>query len=63
MENPVLAAKILNRDLQTIHEWLQTWVVKFNASKAKSLTFNTVNIQQRHHSNLHLLITVKKLWK
>ena len=43
IENPVLSAQTLNGELQTIHEWSQTWLVKFNASKTESLIFNTVN--------------------
>ena len=37
IENLVLATQTLNRDLQTIHEWSQTWLVKFNASKTESI--------------------------
>ena len=37
VNNPDNAAEILNADLETIHSWAKTWLVKFNPSKSESL--------------------------
>ena len=41
VEDPVIAARILNKDLQTIQNWSETWLVNFNAKKTKSITFGS----------------------
>ena len=53
VEDPTQAAQILNDDLQTIHQWSETWLVKFNAKKTKSLLFGSKS--NRHpHPKLYL---------
>ena len=36
VEDPNETASILNNDLETIHNWADTWLVKFNPSKSVS---------------------------
>ena len=37
VDDPNKTANILNNDLETIHKWAETWLVKFNSSKSESL--------------------------
>ena len=48
VEDPVRAATILNKDLQTIQNWSETWLVNFNAKKTKTITFGTKANKQLH---------------
>ena len=41
VEDPVRAAVMLNNELKTISSWSQTWQVKFNAKKTKTILFGT----------------------
>ena len=47
------AAQILNDDLQTTHQWSETWLVKFNAKKTKSLLFGS-KLNRHPHPKLYL---------
>ena len=45
-DNPNNAAMLLNSDLETIHKWIETWLVKFNPSKSGSLLVSRKNQQK-----------------
>ena len=39
---------LLNSDLETVHKWAETWLVKFNPSKSESLLVSRKNNRNRH---------------
>ena len=43
-------ATILNNDLETIHEWADSWLVKFNPSKSVSFLLSRKNSTNIHPS-------------
>ena len=48
VEDPVRAAVMLNNDLKMINSWSETWLVKFNAKKTKSILFGTKTNRWKH---------------
>ncbi|MCG7883757.1 MAG: reverse transcriptase family protein [Candidatus Thiodiazotropha endolucinida] len=48
VDNPINAAMLLNSDLETIHKWAETWLVKFNPSKSESLLVSRKTNINRH---------------
>ena len=48
VENPVLSADCLNRDLDKIKQWATTWFVSFNPSKAETLLISRKVIRSQH---------------
>ncbi|MEW8548517.1 MAG: reverse transcriptase family protein [Candidatus Thiodiazotropha sp.] len=48
VNDPNETATILNDDLETIHKWAETWLVKFNPSKSESLI-----LSRKTNANLH----------
>ncbi len=40
VEDPISASTILNNDLETIHQWSEKWLVKFNPSKTETMLFS-----------------------
>lgn len=51
VDNPVLAASELNRDLSKIEAWAKTWLVTFNPNKIKLLIISR-KIPKSNHPNL-----------
>ena len=75
--NPVEVAPIINRQLNSLHEWANRWVVTFNALKTHYMHFtskthkpqimpilldNTVISEVYKHTNLGLIINDKLKW-
>ena len=58
VDDPNETANILNNDLETIHKWAETWLVKFNPSKSESLLLSRKNITNLHPplvmNNVHI---------
>lgn len=48
VDNPDAAARTLNTDLDTIHNWAETWLVKFNPSKSESLLVSRKSARNVH---------------
>ena len=46
--DPNETATILNNDLETIHKWADSWIVKFNPSKSVSFLLSTKNSANIH---------------
>ena len=55
VENPEVAADILNTDLAKVAAWAKTWLVTFNALKTESLL-----ISRKHNQALHAGSTSKR---
>ena len=48
IHNPNDAGRILQRDIEKINKWAETWLVKFNPSKSESLIITRKNAQNSH---------------
>ena len=48
VDNPIDAARKLNSDLETIHQWATKWLVTFNPSKTESLLLSSKYNRPRH---------------
>ena len=48
VDNPIDAARKLNSDLETIHQWATKWLVTFNPSKSESLLLSRKHNRPRH---------------
>ena len=48
VSDPFETANIINNDLDRIHKWAETWLVKFNPSKTVSLLISRKTQQQFH---------------
>ena len=55
VDNPIDAARKLNSDLETIHQWAIKWIVTFNPSKTESLL-----LSRKHNSPRHPEITMNQ---
>ena len=53
VDHPDTASTVLNRDLQTVYSWSQTWLVSFNPVKSKSMLFSR-KIKKPVHPQLHM---------
>ena len=53
VENPIQAANLMDNDLDKIHNWANTWLVKFNPQKTEEMLFSrkSANI---HHPKLSM---------
>ena len=40
LDDPVVAANILNEDLERLHQWASKWLVTFNHAKTETSTFS-----------------------
>ncbi len=40
VDDPIMASTALNHDLDTIHQWSQRWLVKFNPAKTETMIFS-----------------------
>ena len=47
VDNPNNTAMLLNSDLETIHEWAEMWLVKFNLSESESLLVSRKKTKQK----------------
>ena len=54
VENPELAAQLLNTDLEKITKWAKTWLVTFNPSKTETLLISR-KVSQQAHPDLFML--------
>ena len=43
VEDPVMAANLMDIDLDKIHHWANTWLVKFNPHKTEELIISRKN--------------------
>lgn len=48
VDNPVIASKTLNSDLDKIHKWSNQWLVTFNPQKTESITISTKRNRTLH---------------
>ena len=48
VEDPKCAAKLLNEDLEKIHNWARKWLVSFNPAKTKTMTFSNKRVKVIH---------------
>ncbi len=48
VEDPVTSSLTLNADLSTIHQWSEAWLVRFNSSKTKTMTFSRKQNRVQH---------------
>ena len=48
VENPNVGADILNMDLEKIHQWSNTWLVKFNPNKTEELLISRKRTPPHH---------------
>ncbi len=48
VDNPITAADLLNNDLQTITDWANQWLVKFNPNKTKNLLISRKTQRIQH---------------
>ena len=75
VENSLSGAKTMNRNLESVKEWSNQWLVTFNASKTKSMiisnrdvphpdiTFNGVKLENvSSHKHLGLIINKRLNW-
>ena len=61
VDDPNETANILNNDLETIHKWAETWLVKFNPSKSESLLLSRKNITHLHPPLVMNNVHIKKV--
>ena len=77
VEDPAMAADLMNSDLEKIHKWSENWLVKFNPNKTEQLIIsrkanpnrhppgimNNVHIQNvTQHKHLGLIINKTCTW-
>ena len=77
VENPVMAADLMDTDLDKIHTWADTWLVKFNPHKTEELIISRKNTPRHHpavtmdnvevkrvdcHKHLGLIFNTKCTW-
>ena len=77
VEDPNETATILDNDLETIHKWADTWLVKFNPFKSVSFLLSRKNTPNIHpplvmnneyikevtrHQNLGLFLSIDGTW-
>ena len=48
VDDPVMAADLLNRDLARVHQWANKWRMKLNADKTEVLTISCKRLPMRH---------------
>ena len=60
VENPVLSADCLNRDLDKIKQWATTWLVSFNPSKTETLLISRKVNRPQHPPLLCKMFKLKK---
>ena len=78
VEDPESAARIINEDLNKIHAWATKWLVTFNPTKTKTVTFSTKRVKVDHpplkfggttleqvqsHKHLGIVLSADCKWK
>ncbi len=57
VENPDVAARTLNYDLNTISNWAKKWLVTFNPNKTESILFSKKKVSHNSSAYIHVRTT------
>ena len=60
-KDPAETSEILNRDLQKISDWAETWKVQFNPKKSKDMIFSNKRLNKLGLSCAKLSLASAKL--